>query len=118
MNQWYEGIPPVEAVRAHETLHPRKDGVGDLGELMASYSENDHRYPRGDARVFGQWIVYHDKARNVETYTSTARLKVIEGEVFMQLGFTQWLRMESVRWKDEIRCFPVGDDGLPLGYVP
>ena len=64
MNQWYEGIPPVEAVEAHETLHPRKDGVVGLGELMVSYDENDHRYPNGDARIFGQWIVYPNCAKN------------------------------------------------------
>lgn len=115
MSQWYEGIPPVEAVAAHETLHPRKDGVEWLTSVQASYSEGDHRSVPGDGRVFGNWIVHHSKSK-FEPYVSTCRLKLIDGKVFMALGFCQWLLMESVRWKDEIRCYPVGDDGLPLNF--
>ena len=106
----------MEAVAAHETLHLRKDGITWVNWLSASYDEGDHRSVPGDGRLYGNWIIHHHKSKCFEAYVGTARLKVVDGEVFMALGFAQWLRMATVRWKDEIRCYPVGDDGLPVGF--
>jgi len=84
--QWYKGIPPVIAVSAHETLHPRQDGITWISDIQVSYDEKDHRIVKGDARLFGNWIINHVKS-SIDPYVGIGRLKVIDGEVFMALGF-------------------------------
>jgi hypothetical protein len=96
---WYKGIPPIEAVEAHETMHLRQDDSVP-----------------GDARVFGNWIINHIRS-NIEPYVDISRLKVIDGHVFIALGFCQWLKMDTCRWINDIECYPVADDGLPEAYV-
>jgi hypothetical protein len=112
--RWYKGIPPVEAVAAQETLRKRRDGI-TLSYLSISDERDYPCYAPGNEMLFGNWIVNHIKS-NIEPYVSISRLKVIEGSVYMQIGFTQWLKMDTVRWKNDIECYPVGDNGLPVGF--
>jgi hypothetical protein len=113
--QWYKGVPPAEAVAAHETGHSRVDGI-QLAVIMVSDAENVHRSAPGDGQLFGNWVIHHIKS-NIDPYVSISCLKVVEGRVYMRLGFTQWLLMSSCRWAnpEHIKCYPVGDDGLTQG---
>jgi allantoicase len=113
---WYKGIPPIEAVEAHETTHLRQDDIDWIRTVQASYGEGDHRSVPGDARVFGNWIINHIRS-NIKPYVGISRLKVIDGHVFIALGFCQWLKMDTCRWINDIECYPVADDGLPEAYV-
>ena len=116
--QWYKGIPPVEAVSEHEAMHPRQDGIDWLEKTISvSYEESKNGKVAGDGRVFGNWIINHVRA-NIEPYVSIGRLKVAEGKVYMAIGFCQWISMETCRWKDDIECYPVTDNGLPEGSEP
>jgi hypothetical protein len=113
-SQWFDGVPPVDVVSAHEFEHDRMfDGSG---QLQVSESENVHRYPKGDSRVFGDWIVFHTTSV-FGPYPNIVRLKVIEGAVYLALGFTMWLRLDSCRWAPDARFHPIGADGLPADYI-
>lgn len=89
--RWYEGIPPAEDVQAHETDHPRPDGIR-LGRIVVNME-----YIDADDRSQGEWLVYHHKSR-LEPYVSVVRLKAVNGTVLLAVGFTAWDRLEDCFW--------------------
>ena len=115
---WIEGVPSAEAVRAHESVHPRPDGI-KLGRISVDRGEGRTFRPEVvmcDDRSYGEWVCYHHVSR-LQPYVSVIRLKEVDGEVLMANGFTAWHALLDTRWAAECRYFPVGTDGLPVGFV-
>lgn len=117
--RWYEGPPDPAAVKAHESDHPRTDGIKWRSTTMrvgdTEYGGAGGREVEGDDREYGEWIVHHYKSK-YERYVSVVRLKKVEGRVITAVGFTQWIVLDQCRWANECRYFPVGQDGLPVGF--
>lgn len=112
--RWYEGIPPAEAVAEHETEHPRPDGIR-LGRITVSRTEGAGDYVKSNDWAYGDWICDHYQSR-LQPYVGYQRLKVLDGEVLMAVGFTGWLPLSQCKWANECRFFPAGVNGLPLDY--
>jgi hypothetical protein len=116
---WVEGLPSPEAVKSHESDHPRPDGirlgrinVDRLGENNAFSSDS----VRTDDRSYGEWICHHYDSQ-LQPYVGIVCLKEVGGEVMMALGFTAWAPLASTTWAHKCRYFPVGQNGLPLESV-
>ena len=115
---WIEGIPDAEAVRAHESDHPRPDGVR-LGDISVDRREGQtFKCERVicDDRSYGEWICYHYASR-LQPYVSVIRLKEVNGEVLAESGLTAWHALLDTEWAAQCRYFPVGVDGLPIGFI-
>lgn len=114
--KWFEEIPCAAAVFAHESDHPRPDGIR-LGRITLSRETGPvgGEYIKCDDRSYGEWVCYHDKSR-LQPYVSVIRLKAVNGEVLMEVGFTSWLVLSECQWANECRYYPVGQDGLPIGF--
>lgn len=114
--RWFARIPPAKVVLAHESDHPRPDGIR-LGRITVDSEEEGRcgNYVAADDRSYGEWICYHDKSL-LQPYVSVIRLKAVDGVVLMEIGFTQWTQLHRCVWVDRCRFFPVGHNGLPLDY--
>src|SRR5258708_5441291 len=113
--KWFDGVPDVLSVFDHQSDHPRPDGIR-LGRITVdSDSKPGGEYVQTDDRGYGEWVCHHHKSQ-LQPYVSILRLKAVNGEVLMELGFTSWLRLDSCPWAKECRYYPVGQDGLPKAY--
>ena len=125
--KWYLGMPPAEAVAEHETDHPRTDGIRLRHISVTAHrpgggpNDYDHFYVECDDRSYGEWIVHYPNS-NMVPYASIARLKAVDGVVYEEMGFTGWHplgeKLDTWKWAKDARFFPVGDDGLPIGFTP
>ena len=123
-SQWYEGPLPPELVAAHETPHPRKDGV-DLGDISVSSQDAkssnqfNNYYVPCDPQSWGNWLVIYPNSP-FEGSLNITKLKAVAGIVYEQMGHTSWVplneKLEGWNWAKGARYFPVGEDGLPLGF--
>ncbi len=116
-------MPPAEALAAHETEHPRPDRIR-LGRITVTAHRpnggpNDHdtRYVKCDDKSYGEWVVFHAKSL-LQPYAGIIRLKAVDGVVYQEIGFTGWSPLADARWSKDSRYFPVGHDGLPVGFAP
>lgn len=116
MSKWIQGIPSADAVVAHETDHPRADGI-HIGEIMVAHGDGTFRIDRikTNERMYGEWLCYH-KVTRFEPYSSIMRLKAVDGTVYMALGFTQWEALNKCFWASGCIYMPVSNEGLPLDY--
>lgn len=112
--QWYDGPPPPDAVAEHESPHPRPDGIR-LGRVTVSDKDSVSKYVPTDDWSYGEWISYHHKSR-LQPYVGIVRLKVVEGIVYQAVGFCQWDNASLFRSAPDTRFYPVGKDGLPVGF--
>jgi hypothetical protein len=124
-SRWYEGPLSADIVEAHETPHPRKDGVR-LYDISVSAGgangSNQHRhyYVPCDPQSWGNWIVVYPNSP-FEGSLNITQLKAVDGVVYEQMGHTAWHplneKLESWDWAKAARFFPVGEDGLPSGFI-
>src|ERR1700733_7397556 len=114
--KWFENIPDAASVLAHETQHPRPDGIR-LGRITVDAPNRPGVYVETDDLSYGEWVCYHHKSR-LQPYVSVIRLKVANGVVLMAIGFTSWSPLSHMFWANESRYFPVGQDGLPKDFQP
>lgn len=114
---WIEGIPSANAVRAHESDHPRPDGIR-LGRINVDRGEGSSFKVdtlQCDDCSFGSWLCYHHASR-LEPWTSIVWLKEVNGEVLIASGFTSWHPLAETQWAAQCKYYPVGIDGLPVGF--
>lgn len=107
---WFEGIPTAQAVLDHESEHPRPDGIR-LGRISTDDTAGSC-YVKTNDWSYGEWICHHYKSK-LEPYVSVLRLKTVNSEVFMAVGFCCWCKLSACNWSAECRYFPVGQNGLP-----
>jgi len=113
VGEWIMGIPDPAKVKSHESDHPRPDGYREDNISVSRTETPGGVYVECDGRSFGEWVCIHPK-RPIEPYVSILRLKEVNGEVLMQLGFTSWLPLSQTRWAAGCEFYPVGQNGLPL----
>lgn len=114
--RWHEGIPPVEAIASHETEHYPIMGMPFCRITTARHDKPDRELKASQGK-YGDWLVLHPEKFGLPAYPSTYRFREIEGEIFMQNGFSFWQPLAECRWAYECKYFPVGPDGLPTDYA-
>lgn len=92
--RWHEGIPPVEAIAAHEWEHCSLKG-----------------------NQYGDWIIVHPDSGLVKAHPSLISLRIIKGEIYWTNDFGIWQLITEAEWAAQCRYFPVGPDGLPGDYA-
>lgn len=115
--QWITGMPPVEAVKAHETTRSREDGVR-LASVWTHGPGEDHtkvaqRDFATDPQSWGDWICQHDYGA-FGVLPAFHRLKEIGGHVYLALGFCQWEPLADMPWAEKSKWLPATKEGLPL----
>jgi hypothetical protein len=115
--KWITGLPPVEAVKAHETTRPREDGVR-LASVWTHGPGEDHtkvaqREFQTDPQSWGDWLCQHDY-NSFGVLPAFHRLKEIGGHVYMALGFCQWVPLADMPWAEKSKWLPATKEGLPI----
>lgn len=88
-------------------------GMPDADRVERHAIEHTVRSNRGE-HWGGLWIARGPYDRAFGPIPEFLRMKVIDGRVNIQNGFSFWQPLDECRWKDECTYQPVKADGSPL----
>ncbi len=115
------GIPPIEQVAEHERDFPgaitRTDGIrlGDINVGRES-KPGGERVKVDNEESYGQWLCIDRYSAHFGAVPSLLRLRVVNDEILMAVGFCSWLPLVECSWAERASYMPVTAKGLPTDY--